>query len=65
MKHINADEQERIMLKNEMIETNDWVEVVRCKDCVLYDDGCCRLSKWAMCREPDEFCSRGKKRKTK
>ena len=32
-KYINADEQERIMQKNEMIESNEWVEVVRCKDC--------------------------------
>lgn len=32
-KYTNADEQERIMLENEMIESNDWVEVVRCKDC--------------------------------
>lgn len=35
-KYVNADEQERIMLENEMIESNDWVEVVRCKDCKHY-----------------------------
>ena len=55
---------------NEMLEwcstrvpSADVVEVVRCKDCIHYDmkEEICRYPVYAMCREKDDFCSRGER----
>ena len=66
-KYINADEQERIMQKNEMIESNDWVEIVRCKDCKYSDDDIvgriCRKGAWLECVVTDDFyCGFGERK---
>lgn len=68
-KYINADEQERIMQKNEMIEGNDWVEVVRCKDCKkawLKDDkDTVRFcSAHNIIKRKNDFCSYGERKET-
>lgn len=44
----------------QMTPTADVVEVVRCKDCKYYRDGHCGVLGFC---EPDEFCSRGERRK--
>lgn len=69
-KYINADEQERIMQENEMIESNDWVEVVRCKNCKHSES----VPKWknfelaCMLRReyttPDDYCSQAERKET-
>ena len=65
-KYINADEQERIMQKNEMIESNDWVEVVRCKGCKYYDgDELCLSEKGTIVFvTDDDYCSKGEREET-
>ena len=40
--------------------TADVAKVVRCKDCKYYRDGHCGVLGFC---EPDEFCSRGERRK--
>lgn len=44
----------------QMTPTADVVEVVRCKNCKYYRDGHCGVLGFC---EPDEFCSRGERRK--
>lgn len=44
----------------QMTPTADVVEVVRCKDCKYYRDGHCGVLGFC---DPDEFCSRGERRK--
>lgn len=63
---MNADEQERIMKQNDK-DYGNWVCVVRCKDCIHfndYNDSCEQC--WGGLENPDEdeFCSRGERKET-
>ena len=46
------------------VSTNDWVEVVRCKDCVHLDPdtGDCRNPFGIERPRPDNFCCNGRRR---
>ena len=40
--------------------TSEFVEVVRCKECKYYQDGCCPAFGWKP--DPTDFCSRGERK---
>ena len=58
-----SDESMKIYKIMQMLDnapTADVAKVVRCKDCKYYRDGHCGVLGFC---EPDEFCSRGERRK--
>ena len=60
-----------VIVKNalEKMPAADVVEVVRCRDCIYYDPGCCFNPQWDMESSPEvpmvretDFCSYGERR---
>ncbi len=69
-KIINAGELNALIMMNteamlRMVEKMP-ESIVRCKDCTHYDTEAelCRYPKYAMCREKNDFCSKGERKET-
>lgn len=37
------------------------INLITCKECIYYDDGLCRRTKWSFVVEPTGFCKYGSK----